>query len=99
MSHLRKVALFLSLAVFGLEVTQLSSAVAPQPGPPAVDTETAKTTWTLVEANWCEGLCDRNCEECLTAYVVGCTYYWFCTDGDDGQQICTGAIGVKTGDL
>ena len=39
--------------------------------------------------NWCADLCTLNCETCATARTIGCTCEWFCTDGDEGTQICT----------
>jgi hypothetical protein len=95
MSHLRKVALLVALAVLGLGTFHSSPTAASGLAPSFPEGDTVAGAWTLVKADWCEDICAANCSECFTAYVEHCTCYWFCTDGEDGRQICTGDIGVK----
>ena len=64
---------------------------------PTVDLSNA-ATYTLVEG-WCSEACDDECARrnsaCQSATAVGCTCFWLCENGDDGESYCGGAIGVK----
>lgn len=97
MPHTRKVALFLSLAVMLAAATSVSPLPITTTPPDDVDINVVKASgeWSLVEADWCDRICGRECDDCYTSYVEGCTCYWFCEDGDEGQRICTGQIGVR----
>ena len=87
MSHTRTVALFLSLAVLTLGVTQGSSA--------SVDGSTVLAGtpgFTLVKTDWCRSACNQAClGACEDAFSVGCTCYWLCENGKDGETMCMGA--------
>jgi len=91
MSHTHAVALFLSLALLTLGVGQGSSA--------SVDRSTVLAGtpgFTLVKADWCRDACRQGCAgQCEDAFSVGCTCYWLCQNGEDGETICMGAIGVQ----
>jgi len=98
MPHTRKVALFLSLAVTlatATSVSPLSDSTTPDSVGGEADVVQASGTWSLVKADWCDDICGNECEDCYTSYVEGCTCYWFCENGENGRQICTGQFGVK----
>ncbi len=98
MSHTRKVALFLSLvAVVAAGSWQQSSASVSVIH--ASDVELA--AYSLVAAP-CGRACETQCtahDGCDDWFTIGCNCYWLCMDGNDGSQICIGAIGVKICDL
>ena len=104
MSQARRIAFLIS-------VLALAPVVSPQwSATPAASVEANEVTpvvgldtnapddasLTLVEANWCDDICDEECDgECLDWRPVGCTCYWVCESGQEGSQICMGAIGVS----
>jgi len=98
MSHTRKVALVLVIAVSAFAGWQRGAANADPlaVGVPSVDL-TATGSYKLVEG-WCTEACNDACvdhEGCGQAWAIGCTCYWICQDGKNGETICVGAIGVK----
>lgn len=96
MSHTRKVALFVSVAVLALSMVVPSPTTRADALEPRPDVQPTSSEWTLVEADWCDRVCGRQCRgECLTSHIENCTCYWVCKGGDEGEQPCTGAIGVR----
>jgi uncharacterized protein with HEPN domain len=60
-----------------------------------VDLELLASGFVLAEG-WCSDICDTECGgECAQARTVGCTCYWVCENQESGEQICTGATGVR----
>jgi len=100
MSHTRKIALVLLLAVAAIGGLQQSSSATAI----VVDETPAMqlaSGFTLVKG-WCGDICATSCAgsgDCLDSRTVGCTCYWVCGNQEEGSQICTGAIGVKICDL
>lgn len=95
MSHLHRVALFVTLTALGFAAVGISSALRADDAPIRPDVPADHASWTLVKADWCNEVCASQCETCETAFTQGCTCYWLCENGKDGSQQCTGAIGVR----
>ena len=95
MPRTRTLALVLFVIAATLGALQQSSVSADVL--PTVDLSDA-ATYTLVEG-WCNDKCDQECgwlnSACDQATAVGCTCFWLCENGDDGESYCGGAIGVK----
>ena len=97
MSHVRKIALVLTIVVAGFAGWHQGAANADVGNSlPSIDLS-GPGSLTLVKG-WCNEACTEACEAhegCDDIRVLGCDCYWLCKDGYDGHTYCTGAVGVN----
>lgn len=96
MSRTRGLALFAVLMTLGTGAMVITPSTLPESAERGIGAASVTPTWKLTEADSCNSVCAQECGgECGTAYTIGCNCYWLCPDGDPGEQLCTGAIGVR----